>query len=122
MIAQTAHLHPGGDKAGQVQARIPIQKQLIMNDLVSSIFGGLVLRHPVSAKTLTKQLNKLIKPMAFESAFSNRCFIKKSNAGWLDLKRAEPQKQQGYSQERGRLSIEDSLGQVVPHIAGSKDR
>jgi hypothetical protein len=117
MMAQTAHLHPGGDKAGQIQARIPIQKQLVMNDLISSIFGGLVLRHPISAKPSMKRLNKLIKPMAFESAFSNRCFIRLKC--WVVGPQTcnTSQEQQGYRQERQRSSIEDSLGQVVPHIA-----
>jgi hypothetical protein len=40
-------LHPGGDEGGKVEGRVPVQHQLVVEDLVCRLLGDQVLRHPV---------------------------------------------------------------------------
>jgi hypothetical protein len=43
-------LHPGGDEGRQVQPRVPVQHQLVVDDLVRRLLGDRVLGHPVPAR------------------------------------------------------------------------
>uniref|UniRef100_A0A8R7V8N9 Uncharacterized protein n=1 Tax=Triticum urartu TaxID=4572 RepID=A0A8R7V8N9_TRIUA len=44
-------LHPGGDEGRQVQPWVPIQHQLVADDLVRRLLMDRPLRHPVPAPT-----------------------------------------------------------------------
>jgi len=39
-------LHPRGDEGRQVQPRVPVQHQLVVDDLVRRLLGDRLLRHP----------------------------------------------------------------------------
>jgi hypothetical protein len=42
-------LHPGGDEGRQVEARVPVEHELVVDDLVRRLLGDGVLRHAVPA-------------------------------------------------------------------------
>jgi hypothetical protein len=55
-------LHPRGDEGRQVQPRVPVQHQLVVDDLVRRLLGGRLLRHPVpAARPNTQQVNQIGK-------------------------------------------------------------
>jgi len=54
-------LHPGGDEGRQVQARVPVQHQLVVDDLVRRLLGDRVLRHAIPAAAQRDQKSALIR-------------------------------------------------------------
>jgi hypothetical protein len=52
----TLGLHPRGDERRQVQPRVPVQHQLVVDDLVRRLLGDRLLRHPEPAARPAKNI------------------------------------------------------------------